>query len=134
MPAKAEAAITALIENGGQVKKAAETCGISTNSLRVWMGDRKFYAAYQAALQQMEQARRNLLLKLVNPAAQALLDALKPDAPTLHRLAAARIVFTETGRGIESSSEPDLVEAPASQADVFTAYLETVGGSDAPKK
>ena len=106
LPHKQEEAIAALIQLGS-TEKAAARCGVSERTLRNWLKNPTFQAAYR-------QARRDLIddavrvLQLASQAAVAtLVKQLKSDKPSI-MLRAAQLILDQSFRGTELL---DLVEA-----------------------
>ena len=90
---KKQRAVMALIEHGSP-KRAAESCGVSRNTLYKWLEDDDFVAALQNAENVALQAFQRQLVSMSHLAADAIRDGLQ-DSDIRVRLRAADIF---TGR------------------------------------
>ncbi len=98
-------AVVALIESG-TILEAAEKCGISERTLRVWIKEADFAAAYAAARRQLIDNALLTLQRASNSAAFVLIKSLKAEDANI----AIRASLGILDRAVKLSELIDLAE------------------------
>src|SRR4051794_18438474 len=99
MTRKQEQAIAALLTQP-TVEKAAEAAGVSANSLKNWLKDQQFIAAYRAARRQIVERAVGQLQAATRRAVATLRKNLKAPRES-DQIRAAALILEHSARGVE---------------------------------
>lgn len=126
---KEDEAITALIA-APTVREASKLCGVSYNSLYVWMQEPEFAAKYAAAKKRIAEAAITKLQNATLKAVDALTRNLECGIPA-SEIAAAKVLVEQMIRSIDAGAAMVAAMSPAPQhRGVFELVLQEEPSSD----
>jgi hypothetical protein len=98
---KKEQAIAALLSSP-TIASAAKAVGVSERTIRNWLKDPEFAAAYRRARQQVVEVTIGRIQQLTAPAAHTMEELLEEGSPA-ERLRVASMVMTYALKGLETA-------------------------------
>ena len=114
---KQEAAVAALLVSGS-IGRAAESVGLSERTLRRWLREPEFRAAYLEARRQVVDHSVTLLQSLSASAVHALGEAVR-DGRTGEKIKAARAILDLAIKGVETADLAEQLVALQAELDAL---------------